>query len=92
MELEPEGPFQRLMTHGLAAFHGLRSTTSMSGAMQLARWAGTAAGGAPPISCADVVFALEANPASLTPGMLDAEWRRNRYGTDADSEASYILV
>lgn len=49
--------------------------------------------GSPDISCADIVFALSANPAGgLNARVLNAQWRKMHLGSDADSEASFVML
>jgi hypothetical protein len=101
VELPTEDAFQRLMAHGLASFHGLQSfsrdAASGQGRSVTVRkpeggpGAGREPGQAPPaVTCADILFALEEQPAGMTPALL-ADFM-SVHGSDRSSEASYVML
>ena len=95
LELELEDSYQRLMVHGIATFHSLQSATAqgLTSIRHGRSSTNDSCSGSPAISCADIIFALSANPpGGLTAELLDAQWRRMTFGTDADSEVSYVVV
>ena len=100
MELELEDAYQRLMTHGIATFHKLQSHSDATGNTfvswpRLKSSSSSSSGKSkhPLISCSDICFAISQDaPGGLTAETLYTYWKRMHYGTDADSEMSYIMV
>ena len=95
LTVEAEDSYRRLMVHGIATFHSLQSTTAqgLTSIRHGRSSTNDSCSGSPAISCADIIFALSANPpGGLTAELLDAQWRRMTFGTDAGSEVSYVLV
>ena len=111
VELPTEDGFQRLIAHGLAAFHGLLSCSGQEGAPGQGRSVTVrkpkgfgqrpepalrgrrAPDKAPPsqaVTCADILFALEEQPAGMTPAVL-AQYL-SQHGSDRSSEASYVML
>lgn len=98
LELELEDAYQRLMTHGIATFHKLQSQSDAQGNTLVSRPHSKLSSGGirskhPQISCSDICFAIsQDSPGGLTAEALYKYWKRMHYGTDADSEMSYIMV
>ena len=93
LEIELTSGFERLLTHGLANFHKLHSKSTPQGLTCLRQVQGAAVAGSPSICCSDIVFALAENPpGGLTAAALDAQLRRNHLGSDAASDASFVIV
>ena len=98
LELELEDAYQRLMTHGIATFHKLQSQSDAQGNTFVSRprlkpSSSIVGSKHPQISCSDICFAInQDSPGGLTAEALYRYWKRMHYGTDADSEMSYVMV
>ena len=87
--------------HAQAAFHGLPSSSREAASGEgrsvvvrkpraAAKGVVAASGAAPQITCADILFSLQDQPAGLTPALL-ARFV-SQHGHESSSEASYVLV
>ena len=96
LELELDDAYQRLMTHGIATFYKLQSHSDAQGITFVNRPCLKSVSTQvkqPQISCSDICFAIsQDSPGGLTAEALYRYWKRMHYGTDADSEMSFIMV
>lgn len=95
LELDLEDAYQRLLTHGIATYYKLQSRTDATGRTLLESTGRGSQSNASTqqITCADICFAIsQDNPGGLTAQALYGYWKRLHYGTDADSEASYVIL
>lgn len=74
--------------HGLSSYSGTKGSAA-GGSVVVRKPKGTVQHAAPQITCADILFALEDQPAGLTPAVL-AQYSSQQHRSC--SEASYVIL